>query len=50
MGWFCNYFFGKPIATLEKMKEARLNKLLKLQEEIKAIDKEIARQNNEADK
>lgn len=50
MGWFCNYFFGKPIATLEKMKEARLYKLLKLQEEIKAIEEEITRQNNEADK
>lgn len=50
MSWFLNYFFGKPIATLEKMKETRTKKIEKLQEEIKAIDEEIARQENEADK
>lgn len=47
MGAFFTWFFGKPQKQLEEMKQIKLRKIEKLQEEILAIENEIKRQNDE---
>lgn len=44
MSWFMDWLFGKSKSQLEKMKQTRLNKIKTLQEEVKAIDDEIKKQ------
>ena len=47
MGAFWTWFMGKPIDKLKEMKAKREKQVAKLNEEIKAIETEIARQNSE---
>ena len=44
MSWFMDWLFGKSKSQLEKMKQTRLNKIKTLEEEVKAIDDEIKKQ------
>jgi hypothetical protein len=41
MGWISDWLFGKSKKQLEGMKQTRLDKIEKLQAEVKAIDEEI---------
>jgi hypothetical protein len=41
MGWFSDWLFGKSKKQLESMKQTRLDKIAKLEAEVKAIDEEI---------
>ena len=47
MGAFWAFFMGKPIDKLKEMKVKREEQIAKLNEEIKAIEAEIAKQNSE---
>ena len=47
MGKFWVMFAGKPVDKLKEMKAKRENQIAKLNEEIKAIEQEIAKQNSE---
>ena len=47
MGMFWGIFAGKPVDKLKEMKAKREKQIAKLNEEIKAIETEIAKQNSE---
>lgn len=47
MGAFWTWFAGKPVDKLKEMKVKREEQIAKLNEEIKAIEAEIAKQNSE---